>query len=106
MRLLLASLALIFNGLDNLTTWIALTTPTTHGVMEEANPVVRWMFEQMGMEWTLGLEMWVMMLVIVWIARTRHMSWTLSVVTLSFLAFLPAFAVWNNLNQMIAAGMF
>jgi len=105
MRALLALMALAFNAVDNLTTYLCLRRPIVGFEVYEANPFAAWGFDLVGLETGLILEMGVCAGAILFLLRSRLLDPRVRMTLLALLAVLPAGAVLNNLTVMRELGI-
>jgi hypothetical protein len=96
MRLGLAGVALLCNGLDNLTTYACLSTDVPGVEMYEANPLAAWAFGTIGLAQGLVLEMVLCLVAVLFLIRSSGLAQRLRYGLLAGLAILPgAAALWN-----------
>jgi hypothetical protein len=105
MRFLLGGLILLFNVLDNATTYLCLRAPAENFEVFEANPVARWVFEQVGLAEGLALEMLITAAAVCFLTLTPRIPSPVKLALLGLLAVLPAWAAMNNLHVMQAIGI-
>ena len=105
MRFLLGGLVLLFNLLDNLTTFVCLRASSPIFEVFEANPVARWTFDQLGLMQGLVLETAVTTAAVTFLILTNRISATPKLVLLGSLALLPAWAAINNLQVAWTVGL-
>ena len=105
MRFLLGGLVLIFNLLDNATTFICLTAPAAGFEIFEANPVARWLFEVAGLMEGLIIETLITTAAVVFLVLTSRIASMPKLLLLFVLAALPAWAVANNLQVIHEVGI-
>ena len=105
MRFLLGGLVLIFNLLDNATTFICLTAPARGFEVFEANPVARMRFEAAGLMEGLIIETLVTTAAVVFLVLTSRVAAVPKLLLLFILAVLPAWAVANNLQVIHEVGI-
>ena len=104
MRFLLGGLVLIFNLLDNATTFVCLTAPATGFEIFEANPVARWLFEVAGLTEGLVIETLITTAAVVFLVMTTRIAAAPKLLLLFVLTVLPAWAVANNLQVIQEVG--
>ena len=97
MRFVLGTLVILFNGVDNATTFLCLRQPVEGFEVFEANPVARALFDSLGLVEGLVLEMAITLLAVVFLVWTRRVPRRLKLTLLALLAVLPAWASVNNL---------
>ena len=102
MHFALGALVLIFNLLDNLTTFLCLRAPVEGYEVVEANPIARFLFASVGLVEGLVFEMAVTSLAIAFLVWTERIPRRVKLSLLTVLAILPAWAVTNNLLVMRA----
>ncbi len=100
---ILGGLAVLFNLLDNLTTYLCLRDPVEG--LYEANPIARWIFDQIGLVEGLAAETVVTTLAILFIVVTNRTSYKVRMVCLALIALLAAYAATNNLFVMQDIGL-
>ena len=105
MRFALASLALCFNAVDNLTTYLCLRRPISGFEVYEANPLAAWGFGMLGLETGLVVEMIVCVGAVAFLLFSGVLHPRLRLVLLTLLTVLPAGAVLNNLTVMRELGI-
>jgi len=105
MRFLLASLAIVLNLLDNLTTYLCLNQPIPGFEVFEANPLAAWGFSAMGLQEGLLLESLVSTAAVLFLVVTRHVPLRGKLAVLGIMAALPAWAVANTLQVMREIGL-
>jgi len=105
MRFLLGGLVVLFNLLDNATTFLCLRDPITHFEVYEANPIARWIFDGIGLTQGLAVETVITTLAVVYLIATRRVQPRFKLVLLGVLVLLPAWAVANNLQVMQMVGI-
>ena len=87
MRFLLGGLVVLFNLLDNATTFLCLRDPNTHFDVYEANPIARWIFDGIGLTQGLAVET------------------VITTLAVLYLVLLPAWAVAHTLQVMQMIGI-
>ncbi len=97
MRFALGALVVLFNGVDNATTFLCLRQPVEGFQVFEANPVARLLFDSIGLVEGLALEMAITLVAIAFLVWTQRVPRRLKLGLLAFLALLPAWASVNNL---------
>ena len=102
MQFVLGALVLLFNVLDNLTTFLCLRAPVTGYEVVEANPVARYLFDSVGLVEGLVFEMAITTAAIAFLVWTDRIPRRFKLSLLTVLAVLPAWAVVNNLLVMRA----
>ena len=105
MRFLLGGLVLIFNLLDNATTFVCLTAPATGFEIFEANPIARWLFEVAGLTEGLVIETLITTAAVVFLVMTTRIAASPKLLLLFVLTVLPAWAVANNLQVIQEVGI-
>ncbi|MFQ5513055.1 MAG: hypothetical protein ACE5FG_01350 [Myxococcota bacterium] len=108
MRFLLGMLVILFDLMDNFTTFICLTSEpigVPGAVLTEANPVARWLFESVGLYQGLVFSTVVTVSAVAFLVFTKRLHPTLRLLLLGVLAILPAFAAVNNYLVMQQVGI-
>jgi len=105
MRFILGALVIIFNFMDNFTTFACLRAPVAGFEITEANPVAHWLFSWIGLAEGLILEMLITMGAVAFLMFTRRLPNSTRLLLLGILAVLPAIAAVNNLDVMYAIGI-
>ena len=105
MRFVLGALVILFNLLDNTTTFLCLSTPIPGFKLIEANPFARWLFEAIGLLEGLVVEMFITLAAVGYLVYTRRLTPRVRIGVLVLLVVLPAWAVVNNLGVMKAIGI-
>ncbi len=105
MRFVLGALVILFNVLDNTTTFLCLSTSVPGLQVTEANPFARWLFEAIGLMEGLIVEMFITLGAVGFLVYTKRLTPRVRVGLLVILVVLPAWAVVNNLNVMKAIGV-
>lgn len=105
MRFLLGGLVLLFNLLDNTTTFLCLNATVPGFKVIEANPFARWLFDVFGLMEGLVLETLLTCIAVGFLVFTRRLPPRIKLALLGVLVILPAWAVVNNLNVMKAIGV-
>ncbi len=105
MRFVLGALVILFNLLDNTTTFLCLSTPITGFNVTELNPFARWLFDAIGLLEGLIVEMFITLGAVGFLVHTKRLTPRVRLVLLVILVVLPAWAVVNNLNVMKAIGI-
>ncbi len=107
MRYLIGLLVILFDLLDNFTTFVCLTTAPTssHEILAEANPIARWLFDSIGLVEGLALSTVVTLAAVVFLLFTKRLHPHTRLLLLGVLAILPLFAALNNLQVMHRAGI-
>jgi len=105
MRFLLGGLVLLFNLLDNATTFLCLQAATPSFEVFEANPVARFIFDHMGLFEGLMIETAITTAAVGFLVWTDRIPSTFKLVLLGVLATLPAWAALNNLSVAQAVGI-
>ena len=96
MRVLLGTLVVLFNLADNATTFLCLRAPVPGFEVIEANPAAAWLFDSIGLQQGLVLEMLVTTVAIGFLVATERISPRVKIALLVVLAALPAWAAVNN----------
>ncbi len=105
MRFVLGALVILFNLLDNTTTFLCLSTSIPGMQVTEANPFARWLFEAIGLKEGLIVEMIITLGAVGFLVYTKRLTPRVRLGLLVILVVLPAWAVVNNLNVMKAIGV-
>ena len=105
MRVLLGLLIVFFNALDNLTTYLSLSTATPGFEVYEANPFARWLFEAVGLMEGLLLETLITTGAVCFLVLSPRISNKIRFGVLILLTVLPAWATINNLHVMREVGL-
>jgi len=105
MRILLGLAVVVFNLLDNLTTFLCLRAPVAGFDVVEANPFARLLFDGVGLVPGLLLETAVTTCTVAFLVWSARISRPLRFGLLTVLALLPAWASLNNLLVMRAVGI-
>ena len=105
MRFLLGGMVLIFNLLDNATTFLCLKGPVPGYEVFEANPVARWLFDTIGLTEGLLLETALTTAAVAFLVVTPRIPARTRLLLLVFLTALPAWAVANNLQVIHEVGI-
>jgi hypothetical protein len=105
MRVLLGLLIVLFNALDNLTTFMSLSSPTPGFEVYEANPFARWLFESVGLAEGLLLEALITTAAVCFLVWAPRISPRVRLALLALLVVLPAWATVNNLEVMRSVGI-
>ena len=105
MRYVLAVLAVCLNGLDNLTTYLCLSTDVDGFQVYEANPLAAWSFDRVGLESGLVVEMLMSIGAIAFLVATPLFPPRVKLGLLMVLVALPGWAVANNLQVMRDIGL-
>jgi hypothetical protein len=104
MRFVLGALVLLFNTLDNTTTFLCLRNPAEGFEVIEANPLARWLFDAVGLVQGLVFESIITLAAVAFLVLTQTLPTRLRLSLLAILILLPAWAVVNNLQVMAAIG--
>ena len=96
MRVFLGTLVVLLNMADNATTFLCLRAPVPGFEVVEANPAAAWLFDSVGLERGLVLEMLVTSVAIVFLVMTTRIPPRIKLALLVVLAVLPAWAAVNN----------
>ena len=104
MRFVLGMLVVLFNCLDNATTFLCLRAPIPGYEIFEANPLARVLFDSIGLVEGLMIEMTVTLAAVAFLVFTRRLPRGLKLPLLSVLVVLPAWAAVNNLLVIRAVG--
>ncbi len=102
MLAVMGAIVVLFNALDNLTTFLCLSQSED---CIEANPVAAWLFDSMGLVNGLVLEMSITALAVIFLVVTNYVPRHVKVVLLTILTILPAWASLNNMYVMDAIGI-
>ena len=105
MRFILGGLVLAFNLLDNATTYVCLDQPVPGYEVVEANPLARWLFDNLGLLEGLILETALTGAAVVFLVVSPALSSRLRIGILALLVALPALASWNNLQVIDELGI-
>jgi hypothetical protein len=105
MRVLLGLLIVVFNAMDNLTTFMSLSSPTPGFEVYEANPFARWLFESVGLAEGLLLEALVTTGAVCFLVWAPRIAPRVRLALLALLVVLPAWATLNNLEVMRSVGI-
>ncbi len=97
MRFVLGALVLVFNCLDNATTFLCLREPVAGFEVFEANPVARVLFDSVGLMEGLLLETAFTLVAVGFLVFSNRVPQRLKLALLSVLVVLPAWASVNNL---------
>ncbi len=97
MRFVLGALVLLFNCLDNATTFLCLREPVAGFEVFEANPVARVLFDSFGLLEGLLLELGFTLLAVGFLVFSERIPQRLKLALLAVLVVLPAWASVNNL---------
>ena len=89
-------LVVLFNLLDNATTFLCLRGPVPGFTVIEANPIARWMFDSVGLVPGLVLEMALTTAAVAFLVLSPRISNPIRFALLSLLVVLPAYAATNN----------
>lgn len=100
MRFALGALVLVFNFLDNATTFACLSSPVPGFDVFEANPVARWLFDGVGLAPGLLIETLLTTAAVGFLVTTRRLSPRARAALLVVLALLPAWAAAHNFQVM------
>jgi hypothetical protein len=104
MRFVLGVLVLVFNTLDNTTTFLCLRHPVQGYEVIEANPLARWLFDAVGLVQGLVFESIITLAAVAFLVLTQAIPPRVRATLLVVLVVLPAWAVFNNLRVMAAIG--
>jgi hypothetical protein len=105
MRFLLGLSVVVFNLLDNATTFLCLRAPVAGFDVVEANPFARVLFDGLGLVPGLLFETAVTTTTVAFLVFYTRLSAPVRLGLLAVLALLPAFASVNNLLVMRAVGI-
>jgi hypothetical protein len=105
MRLLLGLLVVLFNLMDNTTTFLCLRASVPGFEVIEANPVARWLFGAVGLTEGLLLEMFITTAAVCFLVVSSRIPNRVRLGVLILLAILPAWATLNNLHVMREIGL-
>lgn len=105
MRVLLGVLVVLFNLADNTTTFLCLRAPVPGFEVMEANPAAAWLFDAIGLQQGLILEMVVTSVAIAFLVATTRISPRMKLALLAVLAALPAWAALNNWQVIQATNL-
>ncbi len=105
MRIALGLAVVVFNLLDNATTFLCLRSPVDGFEVVEANPFARWVFDSIGLFPGLVFETLVTTATVAFLVLTPRLSPALRYAVLAILTALPAWASVNNLLVMQAIGL-
>ena len=105
LRFVLGSLVILFNLLDNATTFLCLSAPVEGFQVVEANPFARWLFEAIGLTEGLVVEMLITCAAVGFLVFTKRLPPRVQLTLLLILVVLPAWAVVNNLGVMKTVGI-
>ena len=105
MRFMLGALVILFNLMDNVTTFACLRSATPGFNVTEANPAARWLFDSIGLLEGLVVETVITTLAVGFLVFTQRLPVRIRLMFLCFLTVLPAWAAINNLNVMRAVGI-
>ena len=95
----------LFNLLDNATTFICLRDPVAGYTVVEANPMARWMFESVGLVQGLLLETVLTTGAVAFLVLSPRISNPIRIALLALLIALPAYAAANNYMIMQTIGL-
>ena len=101
----LAGLALFFNLLDNLTTYLCLRETIPGYQIVELNPIADWIFKAIGLGPGLIFEYAITLVAVAFLAKTSVLSLRVKLIVLGLLALLAASAGVNNLIVMSKIGL-
>ncbi len=104
----LAALAMFTNFLDNWTTYRCLYKPFEDFTVIEVNPVARFLFDTIGLDYGLLLEFTITVGVIGYVTKTTMLPDWVKGTILVVVGLPAAFAAWNNYQvmQMVGVGWF
>ena len=107
MKGLLVFLAVVFNALDNWTTWVCLKDPVavTKWGITEVNPIAEWIFDFMGLEWGLAFEYALTLGALAIIVRTKYFANWAKLTLLAVMCLLAGGAALNNLWVISELGL-
>ncbi len=105
MRIALGLAVVVFNLLDNLTTFLCLRSAVDGFEVIEANPFARWVFDGVGLVPGLAFETVITTATVAFLVFTQHLSPGLRYAVLAILTALPAWASVNNVLVMRAIGI-
>jgi hypothetical protein len=105
MRLGLAAVALLCNGLDNWTTYACLSTEVPGVEMYEANPLAAWAFGAVGLTEGLLIEMVLCVFAVLFLMHSKRLTGALRYGLLAGLAILPGTAAAWNVHVMWTVGV-
>ena len=98
MKGLLVFLAVVFNALDNWTTWVCLRDPVMvakWGIIE-VNIIAAWIFDLMGLEWGLAFEYALTLGALAIIVRTKYFANWAKLTLLAIMCLLAGGAALSN----------
>ena len=105
MRLALGVLVVLFNLMDNATTFLCLRAPVPGHDVVEANPFAAWLFQSMGLVPGLAVETAITTAAVCFLVLNPRIPQKVRLGLLAVLAVLPAWAAYNNLQVMWALGI-
>jgi hypothetical protein len=105
MRIALGLAVVVFNLLDNATTFLCLRSPVEGFEVIEANPFARFVFDAVGLLPGLAFETLITTATVAFLVFTPRLSPPLRYAVLAILTLLPAWASVNNLLVMRAIGI-
>ena len=105
MKLLLGLLVVLFNLMDNTTTFLCLRAPVPGFEVIEANPFARWLFDSLGLVEGLLLETVITAGAVCFLVVSQRIPTQVRFSLLLLLAILPAWATVNNLSVMREIGL-
>jgi Domain of unknown function (DUF5658) len=100
-----AALALVFAGLDHVTTWLCLRGTVPGWEIREANPLAAWLFGQFGLVGGLLLDTAVTLAVVYFLARVKRVPRAARLGLLGLLIVTSAYAVANNFDVIQQIGL-
>ena len=95
----------LFNLLDNATTFVCLRDPVPGYAVVEANPIARWMFDSIGLVQGLLLETLVTSVAVAFLVLSPRIPKHIRTGLLALLIVLPAYAAANNYMIMQTIGI-
>ena len=104
-RLLLGLLVMVFNLLDNFTTFLCLRAPVRGYEVVEANPLARWLFEEVGLVEGLLIETLLTLGAVGFLVLSSRIPAPIRLGLLGVLAILPAWASLHNFEVIQALGI-
>lgn len=105
MRMSLGMLVVVFNLLDNATTFLCLRAPIPGQDVIEANPFARWLFDSVGLVPGLTLETVITTAAVCFLVLSPRIPRPIRFGLLTVLAILPAWAAANNFQVMWDLGL-
>ena len=99
------SVVFVLSMLDNYTTWVMLSSPIPGWNVVEANPIARALFDSVGLEAGLIIDVLFTTAACVWAYNTRVISENIKLVACALLSIVSLAAVINNSWAIIATGI-